>query len=171
MIRAEKEMVVKEVTDIFEKARGVFITDFQGLNVEKMGELRRKCREVSVEYVVVKNTLAKIAARNSGWDKLEPHFQGPSAIAYSYEDPSAPARVITEFAKENEKPEIKVSIFEGNFYGPETIKEIATLPSKEVLLARLVTGLNSPIQGLTDRLHGLLQKFVMTIDAIRQNKE
>ena len=170
MIRAEKETVVKEITDIFGKAKGIFITDFHGLNVEKIGELRRKCRKVSVEYVVVKNTLAKIAARNSGLDKLEQHFQGPSAIAYSYEDPSAPARVITEFAKENKKPHIKVSIFEGIFYGPENIKEIAALPSKEVLLARMVNGFNAPIQGLTDRLQGLLQKFVMTIDAIRQNK-
>lgn len=171
MIRSEKVAVVKEITEIFKEAKGIFVTDFKGLDVEKMGELRRRCREVSVKYIVVKNTLARIAAKNSDWNQLVEHLQGPSAIAYSYDDPSAPARVITKFAKEHEKPTIKVSIFEGSFYGPESVQEIASLPSKEILLARLVGGLSGPIQGLTGRLHGLLQKLVMTVDAVRQSKD
>jgi len=171
MSTPEKEAIVKEVTEIFEKAKGVFVTDFQGLNVEKISDLRQKCREASVNYLVVKNTLARLAAKNAGWDDVVEHLNGPSAVAYSYDDPSAPARVITEFAKKEEKPTIKVSLFEGIFYGPDKVQAIAALPSKEVLLTRLAGGFKSPIQGFAGSLHGLLQKFIMTIDAVKAAKE
>ena len=171
MARPEKEAFVEEVAEILEKARGVFITDFQGLNVEKMGDLRRRCREASVGYRVVKNTLARLAAKKAGWDEMVNYFEGPSAIAYSYDDPSAPARIIAEFAKKAEKPRIKFSLFEGVFYGPERVEEIASLPPREVLLAQMLRGFTSPIQGFVGSLHGLLRKLVMTFDAIRNAKE
>ena len=171
MARPEKEAAVEEIAEILQKAKGVFLTDFEGLNVEMMEELRRKCREASVGYRVVKNTLARIAAKKVGWDELVNYLQGPSAIAYSFDDPSAPARVVSEFAKKAEKPKIKVSLFEGVFYGPEKIEEIASLPPKDVLLARIVGGFNAPIQGMASSLHNLLQKFIMTLDAVRNTKE
>ncbi len=171
MARPEKEAAVEEIAEILQKAKGVFLTDFEGLNVEMMEELRRKCREASVNYRVVKNTLARIAARKVGWDELVNYLQGPSAIAYSFDDPSAPARVVSEFAKKAEKPKIKVSLFEGVFYGPEKIEEIASLPPKDVLLARIVGGFNAPIQGMVAGLYNLLQKFVMTLDAIKNAKD
>ena len=171
MARPEKEAAVEEIAEILQKAKGVFLTDFEGLNVEMMEELRRKCREASVNYRVVKNTLARIAARKVGWDELVNYLQGPSAVAYSFDDPSAPARVVSEFAKKAEKPKIKVSLFEGVFYGPEKIEEIASLPPKDVLLARIVGGFNAPIQGMVAGLYNLLQKFVMTLDAIKNAKD
>jgi len=171
MARPEKEAAVEEIAEILQKAKGVFLTDFEGLNVEMMEELRRKCREASVNYRVVKNTLARIAARKVGWDELVNYLQGPSAIAYSFDDPSAPARVVSEFAKKAEKPKIKVSLFEGVFYGPEKIEEIASLPPKDVLLARIVGGFNAPIQGMVAGLYNLLQKFAMTLDAIKNAKD
>jgi len=171
MARPEKEVAVAEMAEIFEKSKGVFLTDFQGLNVEKISDLRQKCREASVGYLVVKNTLAKLAVKQVGWEEMLEHLEGPSAIAYSFEDPSAPARVINEFAKKEEKPAIKVSYFEGVFYGPEKVKAIASLPSKDVLLAQVVGGFNAPIQGFVGTIHGLLQKLVMTLDAVRGSRD
>jgi large subunit ribosomal protein L10 len=170
MLRLEKETVVKDVTEIFEKAKSVFVTDYTGLTVEKMSVLRRKCRASSVEYMVVKNTLAKRAADKAGRSEINPFFKGPSAIAYSYSDPSTPARIIKEFYKENQKPRIKVTLFEGQFFGPEKIDEIASLPSRNELVARVLGGFNAPIQGLVGGLNGILSKFVRTLDAVRESK-
>ena len=171
MNKSEKEIVVQEIADILEKAKGIYITDFEGLNVEKMEDLRQKCREASVGYQVVKNTLARIAARKLGWEELVNYLQGPSAFAYSYDDPVAPARIITDFAEQDEKPSIKISIFEGDIYGPEKVKEIALLPSREILLSRVVGGFAAPIQCFVSGLNGLLQKFVMALDAVKELKE
>ena len=171
MARPEKEAVVQEVADILQSAKGIFITDFQGLSVEKMNEFRQKCREASVSYRVVKNTLARLAARKVGYNEMVEHLEGPSAIAYSYDDPSAPARVCVEFAKKENKPEIKVSLFEGVFYGPDRVSLIAALPAKNVLLTQVVRGFNAPIQGLVGGLNQLLQKLVFAFDAVRRSKE
>ncbi len=171
MQRPEKEAAIEEVAEILENAKSIFITDFKGLSVEKISALRQKCREVSVSYKVVKNTLARIAAKKAGYNEMVDYFQGPSAIAYSYKDPSAPARVVMEFAKKEEKPKIKVSLFEGTFYGPEDALTIARLPSKQQLLAQVVGGFSAPIQGLVGGLNQIVQKLVMTVDAVRQKKE
>jgi len=171
MARPEKEAAVKEIAEILDQAKGVFVTDFKGLNVEKISEFRSKCREASVEYLVVKNTLARLATEKAGQDEMKDYFKGPSAIAYSYEDPTAPARIISEFSKDHKKPAIKMSLFEGVFYGPEKVDIIAALPSKQELLAQMVRGLNAPLQGFAGTLHGLLQKLVLTLDAVKNSKE
>jgi large subunit ribosomal protein L10 len=170
MLKKEKEVMVDSIAQIFKEAKSVFLTDFKGLNVELIEEFRHKCRESSVGYRVIKNTLARLAAKKAGREEVVAYFEGPSAIAYSYDDPSAPARVISEFAKKAEKPTIKVSIFEGNFYGPEKVKVIASLPSKEILLGNMVRGFNGPIQSFVGNLHGILQKFILTIEAVRASK-
>jgi len=170
MQRSEKETSVQVVTEIFRKAKSVFVTDYTGLSVEKMGVLRQKCRAAKVEYKVVKNTLAKRAADIAGKGQINSHFKGPSAIAYSYDDPSAPARVIKEFLKDNPKPKIRGTLFEGQFFGPEQVDTIASLPSRNELLARMLGGLNSPIQGLVGSLNAIVSKFVRTVDAVREAK-
>jgi len=171
MARPEKEAVVKEVAEIFENAKGVFIADFQGLDVEKISDLRRKCREASVSFRVIKNTLARLAAKQVNHEEMVSYLQGPSAIAFSYDDPSAPARVISEFAKKEEKPTIKMSLFEGEFYGPEKVAKIAALPSKDVLLSKIAGGLNAPMQGFASALNGLLLKLVYSVNEIKNVKE
>ncbi len=171
MATPEKEAIVKEVSEIFKKAEGIFITDYKGLNVIQMTELRNKCREFSVSYRVIKNTLAKIAAREVGYNEMVDYLQGPSAIAFSYKDSLAPARIISEFAKKAEKPTIKMSIFEGQFYGPEEVKKIATLPSKDEMYAKLVNNVNSPLQGLVCNLNSILFKLVRTLVSVKEKKE
>ena len=121
--------------------------------------------------LVIKNTLARIAAKNAGYDEMVGHLKGPSAIAYTFDDPSAPAKVITEFAKSQNKPVIKMSLFEGVFYGPDKVEQIAELPTRDELLARLLGGFNAPLQGFAGTLGGLLQKFAGTLDAVREKKE
>jgi large subunit ribosomal protein L10 len=170
MQRSEKETVVQDVTEIFEKAKSIFVTDYEGLTVEKISVLRQKCRASAVEYRVVKNTLAKRAADKAGKSEINPYFKGPSAIAYSFEDASAPARIIKEFFKENQKPKVRFSLFEGQFYGPEKLDEIAALPPRNVLIARVLGGFNAPIQGLVGTLSGILSKLVRTLDAVRESK-
>jgi large subunit ribosomal protein L10 len=170
MQRSEKETVVQDVTEIFEKAKSVFVTDYEGLTVEKMSVLRRKCRASAVEYRVVKNTLAKMAADKAGKSEINPYFKGPSAIAYSFEDASAPARIIKDFFKDHQKPKVKFGLFEGQFYGPERLDEIAALPSRNELIARVLGGFNSPIQGLVSSLNGILSKLVRTLDAVRDSR-
>jgi large subunit ribosomal protein L10 len=170
MQRSEKETVVQDVTEIFQKAKSVFVTDYEGLTVEKMSVLRQKFRASAVEYRVVKNTLAKMAADKAGKGEINAYFKGPSAIAYSFEDASAPARIIKEFFKDNQKPKVKFTIFEGEFLGPERLDEIAALPSRTVLIARVLGGFNAPIQGLAGALGGILSKLVRTVDAVRESR-
>jgi large subunit ribosomal protein L10 len=171
MSTPEKEALVQEMAEILKEAKSVFITDFQGLNVEKMGKLREKCREASVVYRVVKNTLARLAAKQIGMDEIVDYFDGPSAIAYSYDDPAAPARIVTEFAKTADKPTIKASIFEGNFYGPDRVGKIASLPTRPELIADVIGTFNAPIQRLVGNLNGLIQKLVGTLHSVQKTKE
>jgi large subunit ribosomal protein L10 len=170
MQRSEKDIVVQDVTEVFEKAKGVFVADYAGLTVEKISVLRQRCRAAKVEFKVVKNTLAKRAAEAAGKGGINAYFKGPSAIAYSYDDPSAPARVIRDFFKENQKPKVRGSLFEGEFFGPEKIDQIASLPSKKELIAKVLGGFNAPISGLVGGLNGILSKFVRTLDAVRESK-
>jgi large subunit ribosomal protein L10 len=170
MQRSDKETVVQDVTEIFQRAKSVFVTDFEGLTVEKINVLRRKCRASSVEYLVVKNTLAKMAAEKAGKSEINPYFKGPSAIAYSFDDASAPARIIKDFFRDNQRPKVKFTLFEGQFFGPEKLDEIAALPSRNELIARILGGFNAPIQGLVGSLNGILSKLVRTLDAVRESK-
>ena len=171
MARPEKETAVKEIADILEKATAVFVTDYQGLNVAKMTELRAKFREQDVGYRVVKNTLTRIAAKQVGYDEMVDYLEGPSALGYSFTDPSLPAKVIKDFSEEENKPVIKMTIFEGTFYGPDRVDEIAELPTKSELLTRLARGVNAPLQGFAGNLNALMSKFVRTLNAVKEKKE
>jgi len=173
MARPEKETAVAEIAEILKDATSVFVTDYKGLSVERITDLRSKCRESKVSYMVVKNTLARIAAKEAGFDEMVDYLKGPSAIAFSYDDPSAPARIISEFAKKDKDnlPEIKMTIFEGQFYGPEKVEHIASLPTKTELISMLLGGFNAPLQGFVGTLHGLLSKTVRTLAAIQEKKE
>lgn len=170
MQRTEKEAVVQDVTEVFKNAGGVFVADYAGLTVEKISALRKKCRAAKVEFKVVKNTLAKRAADAAGKSGINPYLKGPSAIAYSFDDPAAPARIIRDFYKENQKPRVRGSYFEGGYFGPDQFEQIAALPSKKELVAKVLGGFNAPIQGFVGGLSGILSKFVRTLDAVRESK-
>lgn len=171
MARPEKEAMVAELKEKLDQARAAIITDYRGLNVAAMTELRRRMREQGLEYKVVKNTLTRFAARELGLDDLEPYLEGPTAIAFSYEDPVAPAKVIMGFAKEHKQLEIKAGLLRGKVIRPEGVKELADLPPREILLAQVLGGLQAPIAGLANVLNGVPRSLVYALEAIRKQKE
>lgn len=171
MARAEKVAAVKELVDKLERGQGVVLTDYRGLNVKSMTELRTKLREVGVEYKVVKNTLALRAAQELDIQGLDDLLVGPTAIAFGYEDPVAPAKVLSEFAKSNDALELKGGVLEGRVIDVNEVKALADLPSREELLAQVLRGMQSPIAGLAAVLQGTLSKLVYALEAIRKEKE
>jgi len=170
-IRPEKQEAVAQIVEKFTSAKSVFLTDYSGLTVEAITNLRRNLRKSQVEFQVSKNTLARIAAKQVGYQDLVPHLEGPTALAFGMGDPAAPAKVLTDFLKTNEKPKVKAIIFEGKYFDAKSMSEIATLPSREQLLARLLGSLNSPITGLASSLSGIIRKLAYALNAVAESKQ
>lgn len=171
MARPEKERVVAEVSEGLARARGIYVADFSGLNVEEVTELRKTLREAKVQYRVVKNTLARRSVRQAGCEALLPHLTGPTAFALSFDDPAVPARVIRDFARKKSKPTIKAILFEGELVDASRLDEICDLPSREVMLARVLGTMNAPLSRLVYTLNGVLAQLVRVLDAIRAQRE
>jgi large subunit ribosomal protein L10 len=168
MARAEKEKTVEELAEMLKKAQAVVLSDFTGLNVEQMAELRRRCRESQVVYRVVKNTLARFAASKADLEPLIPYLTGPNGFTFGYDDPAAPARVINGFAKDSKKLTIKGGIYQGEIIGPDQVKRIATLPGKDVLLSQLLMQMNAPISSFAEVLRSMLRQFLHVLTQIGQ---
>lgn len=171
MKRDDKQQVVETLSARLSEAKCLYLTDFTGLDVESMNSLRRRLSAASVEYVVVKNTLARRAIADTPYADLTEHLDGPSAFAMSSEDVVGAARVLTDFAREKDRPRIKAGAIEGKVISLDEIRRIAELPPREVLLAQAVGFARAPIAGLVYTLSGLLSKFVRTVDAVRQQKD
>ena len=139
---------VEELTDKLGRANAIYITEYLGLNVEDITELRREFHSNEVEYKVTKNTLIKLAAKNNEMEGLDDYLIGSTAIAFSYQDPTSPARVLKQFKKEHDLPVVKGIVFEGNVLPGSEFKRIADLPTKDQLLVQLVSLLNSPMINL-----------------------
>ncbi|MBS4021498.1 MAG: 50S ribosomal protein L10 [Dethiobacter sp.] len=169
--RTVKEQIVSEVKEDLKQAKSVIITDYRGLNVAQMTSLRRSLHSEKIKYVVVKNTLAKLAARELGLEELDVYFEGPTAIAFGFEDPVTPAKVLSKYAKDFDKLEIKGGLLEGKLIGLASVKALADLPSREILLGRVVGAFAAPMTGFAGAMQGILRKFVYTLDAVREQKE
>ncbi|MGQ9637878.1 MAG: 50S ribosomal protein L10 [Thermodesulfobacteriota bacterium] len=165
MNRSEKQQVVSEFSKKLEGIQAIVLTNFRGLNVEQLNNLRRRLREEKVSYHVVKNTLMKLAAKGTPLERLTDYFEGPTAVALSYGDPVLLAKVLSEFIKTQPNLEIKAGLIQGRFAGPDEIKTLATLPSREVLLAQLMAGIQASGQYIAGALLGLLQQVVGIIQA------
>ena len=152
-----KQPVVDEIKGVLEGAAGAVIVDYRGLTVEQDTQLRKKLREAGVTYKVYKNTLIKRAAEGTEFAALEPQLEGPTALAVSKEDATAPARILAEFAKTAPKLELKASIVEGNYYDQAGTQVIATIPSREVLLGKLLGSIQSPIANLARVLNQIAE--------------
>jgi len=155
--RQDKEQQVQELRDVLEGATSVILTDYRGLDVSSMVDLRRSLREESVGYKVVKNTLAKLALEGTDKAFLAEHFRGPIAVAWS-DDPVAPARQLSKFAKEHEELEIRVGYLSGNEIDLAGINALASLPSKDELRSKFLSVLNAPAQ-----------KFVTLTSQVQRN--
>ena len=169
MKRNEKERLVAELKDKLEGASALYYTDFTGLNVKKMTDLRRRFRKAGVEYVVIKNTLALRAVNESGL--TGERLKGPTGIVVG-KDAVAAAKVLTDFAKEFEqKPEIKGGMLDGKSINTAQVKKLASLPSREQMLAELGAGMQSPIASLIGAMNGLLGMFAGALEALRTQRE
>ena len=169
MNRTEKEQLVSELKEKLEGATALYYTDFTGLNVKRMTDLRRRLRRANVEYVVIKNTLALRAVNESGL--VGERLRGPTGLVVA-RDPVAAAKVITDFAKENDhKPAVKGGVFEGKQIDKAQVTKLASMPSREQMLAELGAGLQSPMAAFVGALNGLLYMFAGALEALRTQKE
>ena len=170
MATAEKEQAVRSLSELIARSKSIYLTDFQGMNVELVAKMRRKLRDAKVEYRVAKNTLTKRALKDQGVDSLDSYLEGPTGIAFGLDEVSG-AKILADFAKEFEKPAIKAAYVSGHLYGPDGVKRLAQLPPREVLLAQFIGGLRSPMQGVVGVLSGSLRQMVGVIDAIGKKKQ
>ena len=143
--RELKEAGVAEIKEKLEKSKSVVLAKYQGLTVEEDTTLRKNLREAGVEYKVYKNTLVILAAKELGLDGIVEYLEGPVSVAFGYEDVTVAARVLNDFAKDHKKLELKAGIVEGEIYDEAKINQLATIPSKEVLIAKLLGSIKSPI--------------------------
>ena len=169
MPNAKNIKKVDELTEKLERAKGVYLTDYIGLNVQDITDLRREFYENDVEYLVTKNTLLKIAANNSNLNDLDSVLNGSTAVAFSYVDPTSPARVIKKFTKDNELPKVKGIVIDGELIDGSEFDRIANLPTKEESIAKfaallqspllkLIWALKSPMSDMTNMLNNLKEK-------------
>ena len=172
-VTAQKQSTVAELTEKLSQAKGAVLINYRGLTVAQDTKLRRKFRENGVEYRVIKNTLTRIAAKQIGIEGMEPYLEGPTAMAYSAVDPVAPAKIISEFIKESKLQtiEIKAGLVEGKVIDANGVKALANLPPREVLIAQVLAGFQTPIVGFVNVLQGTIRNAVYVLDAIRQQKE
>ena len=153
-----KQPVVAEISAGIANAQSVVLVDYRGLTVEQDTELRKKLREAGVSYKVYKNTMMNFAFKGTEFEGLAPYLNGPSAMAYSSEDATAPARVLAEFAKKASKLEIKAGVVEGNVYDAKGMEAIANIPSRDVLIGRLLGSMQSPITNFARVLKQIAEK-------------
>ena len=153
-----KQPIVDEISAVIKDAQSVVVVDYRGLTVAEDTQLRKQLREAGVSYKVYKNTLVSRAVEGTEFESLKDSLEGPNAFAVSTEDATAPARVLAEFAKKAPNLEIKAGVVEGTFYDAEGMKAIASVPSREVLLSKLLGSLQSPITNLARVLNQIAEK-------------
>ena len=166
-----KQQIAENLHDRFARSAIIVVTDYNGLDVAALNDLRRRLRVEGVEYQVVKNTLLVRAAADTEADLIKEYFKGPSAVAISYDDPVAPAKVLTQFAKENNKLEIKVGVLNGKVLDINAVKALATLPSKEVMLAQFLAVLNAVPTSFVRVLAEVPRSLLNVLTAIKDQKE
>ena len=169
MKRPEKEQLVAELTEKLRGAKALYYTDFAGLNVKRMTDLRRRLRKQGVEYVVIKNTLALRAVNDSGL--VATKLKGQTGLVIA-RDPIAAAKVLSDFARENDqRPAVKGGLLEGRELDVEQVKKLASMPSREQMLAQLGAGLQSPMAAFVGALNGLLYMFAGALEGLRAQRK
>ena len=154
-----KKTVVAGIKEKFEKAQTVVLVDYRGLTVAEDTELRNQLRKAGVEYAVLKNTMISRAIEGMSVDEMHASLEGPTAVAFGYEDMIAPAKILSEFAKKSKKLTIKCGVCDGAYLNADGVEALASLPSKEVLIAKIMGSMMSSVS-----------KFVYCVEAIRKQK-
>ena len=166
----DKKRIVEDLTARFAKANLVILTDYKGLNVPTMSDLRRKLKQAGVDYKVVKNTLMVRASDNTPIAVLQSQFQGPSAVAISYQDPVAPAKILTKFAEDSKRLQIRAGVLNGKLIDLAGVKALAALPAREVLLAQLLSVMVGVPTSFVRVLSGVPRGLLNVLNAIKEQK-
>jgi len=166
----KKVAQVEQIRQWLAQSRGQILTDYRGLTVREITDLRRQLRQAGAEFHVVKNTLYRLATDGNLPPELEPHLHGPTAVAFIRGDEAAAAKVLVDFIKQARKTEIKALVLGQRVYPASAVETLAKLPSREVMLAQLLGALQSPISGLVGTLSELIGQFVRTLQAVADKK-
>ncbi len=166
-----KKQIVLDIKEKMENAQGIVFYDYRGLTVAEVTELRNNFREAGVEYKVLKNSMLRRAADMLELEGLDEYLIGPTAVAFGFDDPVGPAKVLVEYTKKLKKTEIKAGVLDGRIIGLEEIQNLAELPSREQLLGMLAGTLNAPITGFARSLSGIICKLGYALNAVREQKE
>lgn len=170
----KKTLKAESVADLTARLKAsstAVLADYRGMTVGQMRDLRSKLRDGGIEMVVVKNTLARRAAKAAGYEPLSTELVGPIAMLFAAEDVSGPARILNDYIRANRKMVIKGGLLEGQVINADSVVELADLPSREVLLSRLLGAMQAPLGNLASVLQAPLSKFARTLDAVRTQKE
>jgi len=170
MVRPEKIAEVELLSARMRESEGLVLADFTGLTVASISEFRSKCREQRVEFRVVKNRLAKRAAAEAECSVLDELFKGPTGIAFGLDSPVEPAKVLVEFAKENDQLVIKGGFLDGKVLSTSEVEALSKIPGREVLLSMLLRAMQGPTTGVVSCLSGVMRNFVGVLDAVAKKK-
>ncbi len=171
MNKQEKSQEMEALKSVLQGQPPTFVLAYRGLTVNQVVALRKKVRATSSRYRVVKNRLALRVIKGTPYEGLAPHFEGPTAIAYSTKDPSSLAKVLEDFSKDNQGLQVKAALVEGRIVDPQSVKALASLPSREVLVSRLLGALNAPMTRLVMVLKAPHRNLVRVMDEIARKKE
>ncbi|MFA6988689.1 MAG: 50S ribosomal protein L10 [Candidatus Gastranaerophilaceae bacterium] len=169
--KAQKNDKIAEIKETIANAKVAVVADYRGLTVAQITDLRRKLQEEKGNLTVVKNTLAKKALEGTNFESLSEFLQGPTAIAFGYGDEVSPARILSKFAKTNDKVKLRGGSLDGKPLDAKQVDELAKLPSKEELIAKMLGSINSPATGLVGCVQGVMRGLVIAMDGVRKQKE
>lgn len=168
--KTEKAALIEDIHGRFAKAQMAVVAEYRGLPVEELRSLRTKLRAAGGEFKVVKNTLAKRAAEGTALLELREHFDGPIGVALGYADPAPLAKALREFAGQQDKLKLRIGVLEGRVLDLAGLTRVASLPSRQVLLGKLLGQMQAPVSGLVGGLQGILRKTVATFDAVLKKR-
>ncbi len=169
--KEQKAEIVNEIREKIQNSSSAIFVDYIGLTVEQATDLRNRFREAGVEYKVYKNTLTERAIEGMGLDDIKPYLKGPTAIAFGVSDPIAPAKVLAKAIKDMKKMSMKAGIIEAKVINADGVEALASLPSKEELVAKMLGSMNAPISNLVGVLSGTMRAFVYALSAVRDQKQ
>jgi len=167
----QKSQMIDEIKGKIDNAQSLVLVDYRGLNVEQITELRSKYRAAGVDYKVYKNSMMRFAFKDAGLEDFNEFLKGPSGIAFGMNDPVSAAKITSDFAKNHDKLEIKAGVVDGKVINANGVIELAELPPREVLIARVLGGLNAPIQGFANVLSGTIKGLAVVLNAIAEQKQ
>lgn len=169
-ILEQKKKEVSEVVDLLKQSTGIVISEYQGIKVDQDTTMRKEMRESGVTYKVVKNAILLHAFKEMGYEGVEDFLKGPSAISCS-EDPVAPSKVLSKYAKEYDAIKVKVGVLDGEVIDTSRIEKLATLPSREELIAKVVGGISAPLYGLANVLNGNIKGLVVALSGLAKQRQ